>query len=72
MENLDIITKPFDIVMLVELRCVGTHACSFAVSTKGNRFMTSYLPPLMIILFSKGSTLKGKNPKSVTIFVFKN
>ena len=23
--NLDIITTPFDIVMLVELKCVGTH-----------------------------------------------
>ena len=67
MANLDIITTPFDIVMLVELRCVGTHACSFAVSTNRNRFLTSYLPRLMTRPFSKGSTLKGKNP----IFFFK-
>ena len=61
MANLDIITTAFfDIVVLVELRCVGTHACSFAVSTKGNRFLTSYLPPWMKRPFSKGSTLKGK------------
>ena len=48
--------------MLLELRCVGTHASLFAVSTKGNRFLTSYLPPLMTRPFSKGSTLKGKKP----------
>ena len=35
--NLEIIMMPFDIVMLVELRYVGTHACSFVVSTKGNK-----------------------------------
>ena len=42
---------------------MGTHACSFAVSTKGNRFLTSYLPPLMTRPFSKGSIRKGKNPR---------
>ena len=36
--NLDIITTPFWHRDLVEMRCVGTHACSFSVSIKGNRF----------------------------------
>ena len=63
---------PYDIVMLVELRCAGTHACSFAVSTKGNRFLTLYLPPWMTRPFKKKSTLKGKYPRWVLIFFFKN
>ena len=56
--------RHFDIVMLVGLRCMGTHVvCSFAVSTKRNRFLTSYLPPLMTRPFTKGSTFKGKSPR---------
>ena len=53
----------FDIVMQVELRCVCTHACLFAVSTKGNRFLTSYVPPLMTRPLVRGLLLKGKNPR---------
>ena len=47
---------------------MGTHACSFAVSTKGNIFFSSYFPPLMTRPFSKGSALIGKNPRRVMIF----
>ena len=39
---------------------MDTHACLFAVSTKGNIFLTSYLPPWMTGPFKKGSTLKGE------------
>ena len=42
----------------MELRGMYTHACLFAVSTKGNRFLTSYVPPLMTRPLVRGLFLK--------------
>ena len=61
MANLEIITTPFLHRDAAGIECVGTHACSFAVSRKENRFIfTCYLPPWMTRPFKKRSTLKDK------------
>ena len=46
----------------IEVR-VYTCVFIFAVSTKGNRFLTSYVPPLMTRPLVRGLLLKGKNPR---------